>query len=68
MQIKAALFCLATILVVSTSAGPVDLGDDDLASSNTVANTMARDPLKNINAEVLTGTLGKVTDKLKGGL
>jgi hypothetical protein len=68
MQIKSALFCLVTILVVFISAGPVGSIDDKLADSSTVSNTDVKNPLKDVNAEVIVGALGKVADKLKGAV
>jgi hypothetical protein len=67
MQIKSALFCLATILVVFTSAAPVGSAYDELVDSNTVSKNDVKNPLKDVNAEVLVGALTKVADKLKAG-
>ncbi|WP_327356080.1 hypothetical protein [Streptomyces sp. NBC_01304] len=38
--------------------------DNQLAKSSTVSNTDVKNPLKDVNAEVVVGALGKVADKL----
>jgi hypothetical protein len=68
MQIKSALFCLVTILVVFTSAGPVGSIDDKLADSSTVSKTNVKNPLNGVNLNAVLGTVSKVADKVKGAV
>ncbi|MEV3855443.1 hypothetical protein AB0J38_14085 [Streptomyces sp. NPDC050095] len=43
---------------------PAVSGNDELANSNTVTKTTAKNPLKDINADVIIGGVSKVADKL----
>ncbi|MER6046674.1 hypothetical protein ABT168_04255 [Streptomyces sp. NPDC001793] len=45
-------------------AAPAPRGDDMLVDSSTVSKNEVKNPLKDINAEVLIGGVSKVADKL----
>jgi hypothetical protein len=61
MQIKSVLFCLATILVVFTSAGPVGLSD----GSSTVSKSTLENPVKGGNLEEALDKVGEIAGKLQ---
>jgi hypothetical protein len=61
MQIKSALFCLATVLVVFTSAGPVD----SLTDSNPVSKGDVKKPLGLVDVRTTIKSLKKIPDSLK---
>ncbi|MFE0187729.1 hypothetical protein [Streptomyces sp. NPDC058989] len=65
---KAAVGVVGVALVLGAAspalAAPGPRGDDMLVDSSTVSKNEVKNPLKDINAEVLISGLSKVADKL----
>ncbi|WP_407288665.1 hypothetical protein [Streptomyces sp. BP-8] len=65
---KAAVGVVGVALMLGAAspalAAPAPHGDDRLVDSNTVSKNEVKNPLKDVNAEVLIGGLSKVADKL----
>ena len=70
---KAAAVVAGTMLAVGAGApafaddvdnAPTVSSSDELANSSTVTKTTAKNPLKDVNADVIIGGISKVADKL----
>ncbi|MFI9047484.1 hypothetical protein [Streptomyces sp. NPDC053427] len=66
---KAAAGVMGVALVLGAAspalAAPGPRGDDQLVDSSTVRKNEVKNPLRDINADVLIGQVSKVADKLK---
>ncbi|WP_407286398.1 hypothetical protein [Streptomyces sp. BP-8] len=65
---KAAASAVGVVLMLGAAspalAAPAPRGDDQLVDSSTVSKNEVKNPLKDINAEVLIAGVSKVADKL----